>query len=41
MLFAQFNGNGIGSNLEWNERLSLKNSSIYGYALDMVERIKN
>ena len=29
MLFAQFNGNGIGSNLEWNERFSLKNSSIY------------
>ena len=39
MLFAQFNGNGIGSNLEWNERFSLKNSSTY--AFDMVERIKN
>ena len=39
MLFVQFNGNGIGSNLEWNERFSLKNSSIY--AFDMVERIKN
>ena len=29
----------IGPNLEWNERFSLKNSSIY--ALDVVERIKN
>ena len=29
MLFVQSNGNGIGPNLEWNERFSLKNSSIY------------
>ena len=39
MLFVQSNGNGIGPNLEWNKRFSLKNSSIY--ALDVVERIKN
>ena len=39
MLFVQSNGNGIGPNLEWNERFSLKNSSIY--VLDVVERIKN